>query len=552
MSDKWTRQDKIKDIYDGERHISTIDVKTGKVLWHDETYSPPKHLPKRRKVQAKVRALFDSEPDGYFSAHAYLAEQNGRRGFQTCTSRIYQGHDDLPRYGRCKRLQCWRCGKAQLWREEGRIALEADYLFYIGGVYHVVFRYRDVSIDTTSDKAKIELKALIKKAMIAYRVKVNNGGDVFRYRGVPGFTEIRGQLHYHFICNRIINGYPKPGENPENIWLSDGLKGIAKAFGLTVYITSPNTPQGAANIAGYLASNFEGARDVILPPKWQRILKSKGMMKFTKPSDESASVRAFCNKHRKGFYATFTGLEIQIKRELVQSAVNFGAEVWTKQNGERVYFDDLRDVNQWLHAVNMNHVDMSEILRIVGRVVSPDTESTLLTCIGGHVNSLISHYCEKWQADTEISAMPAELKFIPSPVKKAVKDYLHNRRPIRIFEESARFARNKAKRHDVASTVTTMTLIMQYRRQRGMCYHCGDFVSFHITCDHLTPFAKRYGIGGANTPGNTVISCPSCNARKGALTAAQYATKKARKGDVHPDLPDGVPVAQKLNLKWTV
>lgn len=53
-------------------------------------------------------------------------------------------------------------------------------------------------------------------------------------------------------------------------------------------------------------------------------------------------------------------------------------------------------------------------------------------------------------------------------------------------------------------------VIAQYHAQGGKCWWCGTPVGDNYHVDHRIPLSK----GGANTPDNICISCPTCNMRK--------------------------------------
>ena len=51
---------------------------------------------------------------------------------------------------------------------------------------------------------------------------------------------------------------------------------------------------------------------------------------------------------------------------------------------------------------------------------------------------------------------------------------------------------------------------IQYERQKGKCYWCGEKVDKGYHVDHVVPLSR----GGSNWPDNLVIACPSCNQSK--------------------------------------
>lgn len=79
----------------------------------------------------------------------------------------------------------------------------------------------------------------------------------------------------------------------------------------------------------------------------------------------------------------------------------------------------------------------------------------------------------------------------------------HHRRSIEFGAEGAHTA------DDVA---------LQYKSQKGLCWHCGRELNgvFHV--DHLIPLNK----GGTNWPNNIVCSCEKCNLSKGAKLPQEW------------------------------
>ena len=54
-------------------------------------------------------------------------------------------------------------------------------------------------------------------------------------------------------------------------------------------------------------------------------------------------------------------------------------------------------------------------------------------------------------------------------------------------------------------------IALQLKTQKGNCWWCGKECSSDYHVDHRIPLSK----GGKNTAGNMVISCPTCNFKKG-------------------------------------
>lgn len=65
---------------------------------------------------------------------------------------------------------------------------------------------------------------------------------------------------------------------------------------------------------------------------------------------------------------------------------------------------------------------------------------------------------------------------------------------------------------------TSDDLALQYRSQRGKCWHCGIELNNDYHADHLIPLVQ----GGSNAPDNIVCSCAPCNHSKSDKTVAQW------------------------------
>lgn len=68
------------------------------------------------------------------------------------------------------------------------------------------------------------------------------------------------------------------------------------------------------------------------------------------------------------------------------------------------------------------------------------------------------------------------------------------------------------RRKDVEGWHTFADVELQYRSQKGKCWHCGKDLNYMYHVDHLIPIAK----GGTNWPNNIVCSCAKCNFEKHA------------------------------------
>lgn len=59
---------------------------------------------------------------------------------------------------------------------------------------------------------------------------------------------------------------------------------------------------------------------------------------------------------------------------------------------------------------------------------------------------------------------------------------------------------------------------LQYKSQRGLCWHCGKALNGEYHIDHLHPVSK----GGTSNPSNIVISCAWCNHSKGSKLVHEW------------------------------
>jgi 5-methylcytosine-specific restriction endonuclease McrA len=72
-------------------------------------------------------------------------------------------------------------------------------------------------------------------------------------------------------------------------------------------------------------------------------------------------------------------------------------------------------------------------------------------------------------------------------------------------------ARRRARQLETGGTVKARDIRAAYRSQKGRCWHCGVNVGDKYHVDHLIPLVK----GGSSDPRNLVISCATCNHKKG-------------------------------------
>lgn len=121
-------------------------------------------------------------------------------------------------------------------------------------------------------------------------------------------------------------------------------------------------------------------------------------------------------------------------------------------------------------------------------------------------------YKREWQiANRErISKKRREYRMVNSNLFKLIDRVHHHRR--RALKQSST---------PEGEHFTVADERLQYRSQKGKCWHCYKKIvgTYHV--DHLVPLAK----GGTNAPNNIVISCPECNLSKGAKTVAEWKGK---------------------------
>lgn len=74
------------------------------------------------------------------------------------------------------------------------------------------------------------------------------------------------------------------------------------------------------------------------------------------------------------------------------------------------------------------------------------------------------------------------------------------------------YVRNRrARKRAAPGTHTSRDIKQQYERQKGKCYYCGcKLTRYHV--DHIIPLIR----GGSNGPDNLVITCHTCNEKKGS------------------------------------
>jgi hypothetical protein len=72
--------------------------------------------------------------------------------------------------------------------------------------------------------------------------------------------------------------------------------------------------------------------------------------------------------------------------------------------------------------------------------------------------------------------------------------------------------RRRARKLAAGGEFTAADIELQYRSQKGKCWHCGKPLGDDYHCDHLYPLDR----GGTNAANNIVLACPFCNLSKGS------------------------------------
>lgn len=95
---------------------------------------------------------------------------------------------------------------------------------------------------------------------------------------------------------------------------------------------------------------------------------------------------------------------------------------------------------------------------------------------------------------------------------RAVYSREYARRTYDPIKQRAKSHRRRLKIQNSTEHFTTADIALQYKSQKGKCWHCGKALNNRFHVDHLIPLAK----GGSNSPRNIVCSCEFCNTSKGA------------------------------------
>lgn len=91
-------------------------------------------------------------------------------------------------------------------------------------------------------------------------------------------------------------------------------------------------------------------------------------------------------------------------------------------------------------------------------------------------------------------------------LRKTGREYYANHKQAALI----RWRKRDALKKNAPGSHTQADIELQYRSQKGKCWHCGKSVGDDYHIDHLIPLSR----GGSNAPENLVISCPKCNLSK--------------------------------------
>lgn len=81
--------------------------------------------------------------------------------------------------------------------------------------------------------------------------------------------------------------------------------------------------------------------------------------------------------------------------------------------------------------------------------------------------------------------------------------------------------RRRAKEKGADGTHNAIDVELQYKAQKGLCWHCGIELVGKYEVDHLVPLDR----GGTNWPNNIVCSCQKCNRSKGKKLVQEWNNK---------------------------
>jgi 5-methylcytosine-specific restriction endonuclease McrA len=95
----------------------------------------------------------------------------------------------------------------------------------------------------------------------------------------------------------------------------------------------------------------------------------------------------------------------------------------------------------------------------------------------------------------------------PEPAKRQLSEWAKNHPEYKVITQ----AKRRARKREAPGSFTLDDVRNKYNEQGGMCMYCQEPVGDLYHVDHYIPLV----LGGSNYPDNIVISCPTCNCRKG-------------------------------------
>lgn len=151
---------------------------------------------------------------------------------------------------------------------------------------------------------------------------------------------------------------------------------------------------------------------------------------------------------------------------------------------------------------DIEHPTVSRINSLVYRFLTTTTQKW-----GVPEAVMIEHVRESFMGPTALAELESEIRFNTSRRDK-IKEELASQGVVR-------------------PTNTDVRRFESIQRQQGMCLYCGSAIEMNSSeLDHIVPKAG----GGSNRVDNLVATCRPCNAAKGKLPFAAWATKSSRPG----------------------
>lgn len=113
--------------------------------------------------------------------------------------------------------------------------------------------------------------------------------------------------------------------------------------------------------------------------------------------------------------------------------------------------------------------------------------------------------------------------------RDAQRDAVRNGTPDRRLVQRVTSANFRARTAGVPGVLTASAARQIIEASGGHCFWCGAEVGTDYHFDHIQPMGR----GGANTPDNVCVSCPTCNNRKAENAPAVFVSRLAARGIQH-------------------